>query len=495
MSTKFGKAAICMVNLSFAEVVAATGGEVVAVNPELEQLRINGVVTDNRKISGGELFIAIAGEKVDGNTFAGAALTAGASAVLTQDAKTALASGAKAEQIIVVKDVIFALGKLAKFWLAYVRKHTTVDLKVIGITGSVGKTTTKDLLARLLLYRGAVVAPPNSFNNEIGLALTVLRADLDTASLVLEMGADRAGNIEYLTNIAPLDVSVVLAVAKAHLGNFGSLENTINEKSQIIAGTLDTGVTILNADDPHILKMADKASCRVEFFSAQNAQVSGKNKELQSVFAVATNISNTAEHPSFRLQIGAKKEEVTLGLVGRHNIMNALAATAVAQILGIDFADIVHELAVAKPASPHRMDVRKIEQRLIIDDAYNANPASMRAGIEALGVLGAQYTRRIAVLGQMLELGAESAKEHAALLAPLNAARVTDLFLVGEGAFVLANVAQEAGINVVKYFSVDSLLAELEQLLPPQCAVLFKGSNSTRVWQAAENLFTKGCTK
>ncbi|XCB30336.1 UDP-N-acetylmuramoyl-tripeptide--D-alanyl-D-alanine ligase [Arcanobacterium hippocoleae] len=478
-------------NLSFAEVTAAVGGKAAAEDVQTAFLRFTGVAIDNRKIEGGELFVAIAGENSDGNRFAKAALDAGAVAVLTSNAQIAIENGAAPERLIVVADSVLALGKLAKYWLSYLRQNSKANLKVIGITGSVGKTTTKDLLARILTHRGPVVAPPNSFNNEIGLPLTVLRANLQTANLILEMGADRVGNIAYLTDIAPLDVSTVLIVAKAHLGSFGSIENTICEKAQIIAGTQSDGVAVLNADDPNVVQMAATAECKVEFFSVNSAQAEEARKN-QDVFAAASEIDAANGYPQFTLFLGGQHEKLVLGLAGKHNIANAVAAAAIARILGVSFADIIREIANSKPGSPHRMDVREIGKILVIDDAYNANPTSMRAGIAALGLLGVKYARRIAVLGQMLELGPDSEKEHQELLSALLQADVSELYLVGKGAFALTAFAREAGIKVVEYLTVEPLIAELNQVLQPDSAVLFKGSNGTKIWQAADSVFSKG---
>ncbi|MDR6939006.1 UDP-N-acetylmuramoyl-tripeptide--D-alanyl-D-alanine ligase [Arcanobacterium hippocoleae] len=473
-----------MVNLSVAEVLRAVQGQLAGADDAFRQLRISGVVTDNRQITGGELFVAITGERTDGNEYAQAALAAGATAVLTANPALAQKSGAPPERLILVADPVYALGQLAKSWLAYLRAQTHADLKVIGITGSVGKTTTKDLLAKILTHRGNVVAPPNSFNNEIGLALTVLRADFQTASLVLEMGADRLGNISYLTDIAPLDVSVVLAVAKAHLGAFGSLENTIQEKAQIIHGTAPDGMVLLNADDPNVAKMSAQANCQVQYFSAMPRKENDQDDPNQ-ILAQAVNISANAARPSFTLHLAGESAECELGLPGLHNISNALAASAVAASLGVPFLEICAELGTAKAGSPHRMDVHQAGKILVIDDAYNANPASMRAGIAAFGQLGKKYRRKVVVLGQMLELGDVSSQEHQALLPSLLAADVTDLFLVGEAAFALTPIAREAGINVVEYVSVDLLRADIHTVVVPDTAILFKGSNGTRVWQIA----------
>lgn len=237
--------------------------------------------------------------------------------------------------------------------------------------------------------------------------------------------------------------------------------------------------------------MAGNAKCQVVYFSAESSVCSQQSK----LFATASELVQVGGHARFTLRLDGETQTVRLGLPGVHHVANALAASAAAKILGVDFADIVTELEQAKPGSPHRMDVRQIGGMLIIDDAYNANPTSMRAGIAALGALGAKYARRIAVLGQMLELGPDSEQEHRQLLQPLLEANVQDLHLIGSDAFSLTAPAREAGLNVVEYSSVDSLIAELDSLLLPDCALLFKGSNGTRVWQAAEKAFTKGHTK
>ncbi|MFC2267555.1 MAG: Mur ligase family protein, partial [Peptidiphaga sp.] len=229
---------------------------------------VRGLETDTRRLSEGEVFAAIKGERVDGASLAGQALAAGAVAVVTADPQAASASGAPPERLVVVDDVQAAVGRLAAANLERARRTGNPDLRVVAVTGSVGKTTTKDLLAGLLSSRGPVVAPPGSFNNELGLPLTVLRTGADTASLVLEMGADHVGNIDYLTSIAPPDVSAVLAVARAHLGEFGGIDNVARAKSELVSGTREGGTVVLNADDERVAAMASKARGPVVTFSA-----------------------------------------------------------------------------------------------------------------------------------------------------------------------------------------------------------------------------------
>ena len=222
-----------MIPVTLAQLARDCDGQVVGT-PTTEILDLT---TDTRAITPGAIFAAIKGARVDGASLAGEALKKGASAILTSDPVTAVACGAKPEDVVVVDDVQAAIGKLARENLRRVRESGNSDFKVVAVTGSVGKTTTKDLLAAILAKRGPIIAPPGSFNNELGLPLTVLRADDTTATLVLEMGADHIGNIDYLTSIARPDAAAVLIVARAHLGEFGGIDNVALAKSELVTGT------------------------------------------------------------------------------------------------------------------------------------------------------------------------------------------------------------------------------------------------------------------
>ena len=243
-----------MITMTLAEVAAVTGGHLAA---EAEDVVVDGdVVTDSRAAGPGSLFAAFAGEHVDGHDYVAAALGAGAAGALVSD--TRALGGLDPARLVVVDDVAAALGALARHVLAALRARRGPDdpLRVVAVTGSVGKTTTKDLLARLLEPLGERIAPPGSFNNEIGLPLTVLRARETTRTLVLEMGADHVGNIAYLTSVAPPDVAVVLVVGRAHLGEFGGIDNVARAKSELVTGLLPTGTAVLNADDARVAAMA-----------------------------------------------------------------------------------------------------------------------------------------------------------------------------------------------------------------------------------------------
>lgn len=439
---------------------------------------VTSVCTDNRQVTGGELFVAFAGERADGNRFANDALLAGAVGVLTANPKAAIDAGADPARLVVVDgDPIEAVGKLARAALARVREQGDPNLAVVAVTGSVGKTTTKDLLASLLDSRGPIIAPPGSFNNELGLPLTVLRANEDTATLVLEMGADHVGNLDYLTSIAPPDVSVVLAVARAHLGEFGGIDNVAKAKAELVQGTKDSGVVVLNADDPRVAAMAEVSPARVRYFSS---------KDRTDLYASEIELTEEGK-ASFVLHAGDESAAVQLQLVGRHHVSNALAAASVAHELGSSLGDIATVLSETGPASPHRMDVFTINEAVIIDDSYNANPDSMRAGIDVLAQLG-QGKRRIAVLGAMLELGDASDQEHGDIGEYVASAGTDVLVCVGDHLESASKAAFKGGVQVYDVDDVSGATELLSTLVVPGDVVLLKGSNGSGVWQVADDL-------
>lgn len=482
-----------MISISASQLAA-----VLQVEPPagLEAEMITGVSTDTRTLAHGDVFVALPGERVDGASLAGAALEAGASFVITQNESVALHSGAAPERVLVVPDALKAIGQLAKNNLDLCRKARP-DLLVVGITGSVGKTTTKDLLATLLKKRGSVIAPPGSFNNELGLPLTVLRADASTASLVLEMGADHIGNLEYLTSIASPDIACVLIVARAHVGEFGGIDNIAKAKAELLQGARSDALSVLNAADERVRAMAGQAHGSVWYF-LRESQVASPEELVESL-ADSPNYAalvrareeslDESGHASFTLEYQGESRHVSLGLVGEHHVSNALAAATIALAAGLTLEEVAEGLSGQKAASPHRMDVRRAEDFLIIDDSYNANPDSMRAGIAALATL-APNARKIAVLGEMLELGDVSAAEHAALADPLSQAGVAVLVALGEGMKVLASAARDEGIFALEAEDVPSALESLEVLLQPGDAILVKGSHGSGAWKIANYLFT-----
>ncbi|UNX55976.1 UDP-N-acetylmuramoyl-tripeptide--D-alanyl-D-alanine ligase [Georgenia sp. TF02-10] len=467
-----------MITMPLAEVAAVTGGHL--AGPDAGAVVDGDVVADSRAAGPGSLFAAFAGARADGHDHVPAALAAGAAGALVSAPGAVLAAGAEPGRLVVVPDVAAALGALARHVLAALRAARPTDPpRVVAVTGSVGKTTTKDLLARLLAPLGPLIAPPGSFNNEIGLPLTVLRADHATTTLVLEMGADHVGNLAYLTSVAPPDVAVVLVVGRAHLGEFGGIENVARAKGELVSGLLPGGTAVLNADDPRVAVMGALAPARVVTF--------GRGERPADVRATGVRLDD-AGHPTFTLTAPAGSAEVTLALVGEHHVTNALAAAAAALDLGVRLPAVAAALAGAGPASPHRMAVTDRDDGVrVVDDAYNANPDSVRAALAALTTLGAGR-RRVAVLGEMLELGDAADAEHRA--AGAAAARAADVVLAVAAAPLAAGARAAAahGTEVREAGDVDDAADQLAGLLRAGDVVLVKGSNGTGLWRLADRL-------
>lgn len=427
-----------MMRMTLAQMVQAVHGSAEHCDcDDLETVTATSVVTDSRQVVDGSLFVAIAGEHVDGHDFVDAAARQGAVAALVE---REIESAPIAQ--IVVPDTVAALGALAKANLES-RKAIDEPFTIIGITGSVGKTTTKDLLHALLSTQGKTVAPQGSFNNEIGLPLTALKVGERTRYLVAEMGANHIGEIARLTKIAPPDIAVVLKVGVAHLGEFGSVKRIAQAKSEIIRGEAPNAVTVLNADDERVAAMSGIAKGDVFWFGIDKAQA----HDIDSYMAADDIALDDLGHPVFALVSSQGVEQrVSLGIGGRHNVMNALAAASVAKLLGMPLERIARVLADTRRISPHRMAVSEVERDgarfTLIDDSFNANPDSMRAGIDGLMAWRSQEDQqpyRVAVLGSMLELGSDEHNLHRTIGAYALDGGVDALICVGGGDDVSLN--------------------------------------------------------
>ena len=399
-----------MIPLSVAEIAAAAGAELDAV-PDADVLVTGPVVIDSREVGPGSLFAALPGTRTDGHAFAGAALAAGAVAVLA-----ARPVGGPA---IVVPDVQAALGKIARAVI-----DRAPDLTVVGITGSAGKTTTKDLAAQLVETLGPTVAPRESFNNEIGHPLTVLKITDQTRYLVSELAARGLGHITELCAIAPPRIGVVLCVGHAHTGEFGSLEAIAVAKGELPAALPADGIAILNADDRRVAAMAARTRARVVTFGqSRNADVQAQEISTDEL-----------GRPRFTLVTRGAAAPVQLQLYGEQNVPNALAAAATALELGMPVADVADGLSTAVARSRWRMEVtRRPDGVTVINDAYNANPDSVRAALSTLSTM-ARGRRGFAVLGYMAELGDEAERLHEEIGAVAAAAGLAGLIVVGEDA-------------------------------------------------------------
>jgi UDP-N-acetylmuramoyl-tripeptide--D-alanyl-D-alanine ligase len=459
-----------MIEMTLGRIAEVVGGSVVhdAGTP------VTGpAFVDTRSPEPGGLFVAVVGERVDGHDYAGAAVEAGAAAVLsTRDT---------GRPGVLVEDPVAALGLLARHLLSRLP-----DLRVVALTGSQGKTSTKDLLAQVLAEHGATVATRGSFNNELGLPLTVLRADASTELLVLEMGARHVGDLRASCEVARPDVALVLNVGKAHIGEFGSREAIATAKGELVEALDADGTAVLNADDPLVLAMAARTRGTVRTFgSADGADVRLDELEVDDL-----------GRASFVLLAGRERATVHLSVVGEHHASNATAAAAVALSLGLSLDTVADALGAATATSRGRMEVHeRADGVVVVDDAYNANPDSMRAALQALAALrrGRPGSRTVAVLGEMRELGASSPAEHeevGRLAVQLGTDR---LLVVGAGAEPLLRGAREAagpGGGPVLVPDNEAATAWLREHLREGDVVLFKASNAVGLSTVAQQILT-----
>ena len=419
---------------------------------------VRSVVIDSRQAGPGVLFAALPGERADGHDFAAAAVEKGAVAVL--------ASRPVGVPALITPDVPAALAALAR-----AVTDALPGLTIAGITGSVGKTTTKDLAAQLIERLGPTVAPYGSFNNEIGHPLTVLRVTAETRYLVLELSARGAGDIARLCQIAPPRLGAVLCVGHAHTGEFGGLAEVARAKGELPAALPPDGVALLNADDPLVLAMAERTAARVVTFgTGPRATVRAEGVTLGS-----------DGRASFTLVTPAGAAVVKLRLLGAHNVVNALAAAALAGELGMGIADAADALSAATNRSKWRMEVTASPDGVtVINDAYNANPEAMAAALETLAAV-ARGRRAFAVLGHMNELGDESPHWHEQVGGLAAQAGVAGLIVVGEDAAPMLTGAKAERSwhgELIGVPDAGSAVAVLGNLLAPGDVVLVKASRA-----------------
>jgi len=428
-------------------------------------------VLDGRRAEPGGLFVAFAGERVDGHDYAAQAAEAGAVAVL--------GSRPTALPTVVVTDTQAALRALAAHVVARLRPGLTV----IAVTGSQGKTSTKDLLAAALSGTAPTIATIGSLNNELGVPLTMLRADGATRFLVLEMGARHVGDIAALTRLVAPDVAVVLAAGQAHLGEFGSRAAIARTKAELVQGLAPGGRAVLNADDPRVAAMRALTDAPVlTFGQAEHADVRVLDLTL-----------DRRARPSCTLRAAGVCAPVTLPIVGAHQAFNAAAAAAAALAAGVPL-DVTAPALAGVALSPRRLELRDLASgATLLDDSYNANPDSTRAALAALAAV--EGTRRIAVLGAMLELGEASAAEHRAVGA-YAATHAEIVVTVGEAAQPIAAGALAAGAGSRAPAQVLALAdndAAVDWLrgpgrLAPGDVVLVKASRGARLDEVAAAL-------
>lgn len=455
-----------MIALTLAEVAAATGGRLILDGTgSTPETVVSGLsTTDSREVVPGTIFFAKPGEVTDGHLFAPQAAESGA-ALLVVDHALDLA----VPQLLVA-DTVVALGDLATEVIARVR--AIGELKIVGVTGSNGKTTTKNLLRAILEQLGPTIAPRASFNNEVGAPVTMLEVTEETAYLVAEMGASGIGEIARLVRMARPDIGIVLKVGLAHAGEFGGIEKTLAAKTEMVSDLLESDVAILNLDDPRVASMADKTAARVLWFGLDpRADVR------------ATDIRSSARGTAFVLHLpdGASRE-VSFRVLGEHHVMNALAAAAAAHTLEVDIDRIVSALETVQRAERWRMEVMGGTGGVtVINDAYNASPDSMSAALKTLAQITSPGERTIAVLGEMSELGEFSGEEHDRIGLLAVRLGIDQLIVVGPSARRMHITAINEGSwdgESLYFESQDAAYDHLAQTLQSGDTVLVKSSNS-----------------
>jgi len=445
-----------VIPLSLASIAEITGAR---LGPGADPGAVaDSVVIDSRKAGPGSLFAALPGENVDGHDFATAAIAGGAVAVL--------ASRPVGAPALIVPDVPGAMAALARAVVA-----ALPGLTVAGITGSAGKTTTKDLTAQLVERLGPTVAPYESYNNEIGHPLTVLRVTADTRYLVLELSARGPGHIAQLCAIAPPRLGAVLCVGHAHAGEFGGLDEVARAKGELPAALPPGGVALLNADDPRVLAMAERTAARVVTFGLRPGA---------TVRADGVTLGRDGR-PAFTLVTPVGTAPVRLRLLGAHNVVNALAAAAIAGELGLPVAAVAEGLSAATARSKWRMEVtERADGVTVINDAYNANPEGMAAALATLATV-ARGRRAFAVLGPMNELGEESRQRHEEAGGLAARAGVAGLIVVGEDAAPMLTGAKAERSwrgELISVPDAGGAVAALGNLLRPGDVVLVKASRT-----------------
>lgn len=461
-----------MIELNAAEIAAITGGELVgaAADPSIS---VTSATTDSREAGPAALFIAKPGEFSDGHLFVARAFEAGAELALTERPVTNDAG--EVFPGIVVPDAVAAMGQLAAEIVRRLRAEG--PLTVIGITGSAGKTTTKDLLAGLLRSHGPTVAPVGSYNGEVGVPLTIFSAGHGTRYLVVEMGATGIGHITYLTDMVRPDIGVVLCVGSAHAGEFGGVENIARAKGELAAAVAPEGTVVLNGDDIRVAAMDKRTTANVLLFTSSTDELPGNHATLRALDAG----TDEQGRPVFTLEFpNGEQHRVESGLIGAHHTANLLAAAGAALAAGIAPADIAAGLSGQKAASRWRMErTDRADGVTVINDAYNANPESVRAALRTLAELGSGR-RTWAVLGEMLELGDQSVTEHDAIGRYVVRLNISKLIVVGTGARAMhtgAVMEGSWGDESTFVSSPEEAEAILESSLEPGDIVLFKSSN------------------
>jgi UDP-N-acetylmuramoyl-tripeptide--D-alanyl-D-alanine ligase len=450
------------------DIVRATEGALVTGDLGVP---VTGVSIDSRTLQVGEAFFAIVGHRLDGHAFLADAAARGAACVVVHTLPDDVPANVP---LILVEDTTRALGRLAAW------HRTRFSGPVVAITGSIGKTTAKELTAAVLATRWDVLKPASSFNNQWGLPLTLLRLGAEHGAAVVELGTNQAGEIATLAAIAKPTVGAVTMVAAVHTEFLGSIEGVREEKAALVRALRPDGVAVLNADDQRVASMARETPARIVTFGrARGAGVT-----------VAGDVTDTETGIAFTLEIGGRRQPVSLSFAGRHNVSNALAAAAVGMALGLGIEDIARGLAAARPVGGRGV-WKRAGDVAILDDTYNASPASVRAALDTLAAR--RGTRRaIVVLGDMLELGALSDEAHREVGRAIAALPADELVGVGRAAALAVEAARAAGLGEAHHTATfEEAVTHLLKRLTPGDVVLVKGSRGMRMERVVDALVAR----
>lgn len=446
--------------VTLAELVKITSAKVL----KEAQTEFTDLVSDTRKITPGVLFIAFKGERFNGEDFAADALKKGAAGVLVSESFTAGQAAECDGTVLQVADTLTAYQQLAH---AYRMKF---DIPVIAITGSNGKTTTKDLTAAVLSARGSVAKTQANFNNEIGLPLTLLSIRPEHIAAVVEIGMRGLHQIEALAPVAAPSIGIVTNVGETHMELLGSLENIARAKGELVEAIPTGGTVILNNDNKYVAAMRSKARAGVKvitFGIDESADVQGS--DIRTADGTTT----------FAVEYAGERHDYTIAMVGRHNVYNALAAVSAGFALGYSPAEIQQGLANLE-ATKMRFELKKVGAYNVVNDAYNASPMSMTAAINTLADIAPG--RKIAVMGDMLELGSVAVAAHTQVGTELAAKKFAAVVTRGEMGEYIARGAREGGIAAVySCESHEAAAAKLKEILEPGDTILFKGSRGMQM--------------
>ena len=455
------------------DILEATGGDLVAGPGDGT---FDSIAIDSRTIAQGEMFVAIVGDVHDGHTYAHSVVKKGVRGVLvekgTLEDRILEIPFTREVVVIAVADTTRALGDLASF------NRCRTPLTVIALTGSNGKTSTRTMLTHIVTRKYETLSTLGNFNNEIGLPLTLLRLEKRHTLAVLELGMNRPGEIRRLAEICRPDIGMITNVALAHLEGLGSIEGILRAKGELLEGLNANGRTILNADDSHVASLADKAPHEVMLFGLTD-----------KAMVRASHVRELGHHLSFHLEVPGDAIEVTLATPGKFMISNALAAASAGYLMEMPLPDIKAGLECFQPVNG-RMRILKLANDIcLIDDAYNANPSSVKAALDTLQQMGKQNSR-VVVLGDMLELGKQSADlhrdigQHAALTHP------DRLYLTGTFAHDIAQGAQDSGMNAERILvgSVQEICSDLITRADSRDFILVKGSRGMRMERVVKEL-------